>query len=86
VNENQSQVRLGGLSVDAEQVGALAGDQFLDLVAARSALELASERAVGAVGARAAAARGIPDVLFANRVAATNDHGEYNSANATYSQ
>ena len=76
----------GGLGVDAEQVAAFDCDQFLDLVAARPALELAAERAVGAVGARATAAGGGPYVLFANRVAATNDHGCIDSANATYSQ
>ena len=65
---------LGGLGVDAEQVGALGGDQFLGIVAARPALELAAERAVGAVGAGATAPGGGPDLILANRVAATQDH------------
>ena len=77
---------LRGLRGDAEQVGAFDRDQFLDLVAARPALKLAAERAVGAVRAGATAAGSGPYVLFANRVAATNDHATVDSANATYSQ
>ena len=77
---------LRGLRVDAEQVGSFNSDQFLDLVPAGPALELAAERAVGAVRAGATAAGSGPYVLFANRVAATNDHATVDSANATYSQ
>jgi len=76
----------GGPGVDAEQVGSFASDQFLDLVAARPALELAPERTKGAVGARATATCGVFDVPVANRVAATYDHAIIDSANATYSQ
>ena len=68
---------LGGARVGVEQLRALGGDQVLGKVAARPALELAAERAIGAVGARATAPGGGPDLILANRVAATQDHAEH---------
>ena len=74
---------LGRLGLDTQQVGALDGNQILDLVAARPALELAPKRAVRAFRARATAAGGIPDLILTNRVAAAQDHENGNTANAS---
>ena len=66
----------GGARVDLEQFGALVDDHFLGEIAARPAFELATERAIGAVRARATALGRLPKLILANRVAATNDHGD----------
>ena len=66
-----------------KQSRAFPSDDILGLVAARAALELAAERAIGRVGAGAAAASGGPDLILTNRVAAAQDHDPWRSANAT---
>ena len=69
-----------------EEGRALIGDQILGMIAARSALEIAAQRTIGAVGTRAAAAGGGAQLIFANRIAGTDDHSRGYSAIATRSQ
>ena len=65
----------GGAGVRGEKGGAFLVDDLGDVVVARSALELAAERAIGAVGAGAAATGGSTHLILANRIAGTDDHG-----------
>ncbi len=74
--ESQSQSRLGGLGADRKQLGALADHQILDMVAARSTLEFATERTERRLGTGATAPGSGLDVSLANRVAAAQDHAD----------